>query len=70
MIILSYDIVSDKIRTNFAKFLKKYGRRLQYSVWELNHSERMLNIILVEIEKKWKKSFDNGDSIIIFSLCE
>ncbi|HMY80669.1 MAG TPA: CRISPR-associated endonuclease Cas2 [Candidatus Absconditabacterales bacterium] len=70
MIILSYDITNDRVRTKFAQFLNKYGRRLQYSVRELKYSERMLDVILVEIEKKWKKSFENTDSILILKICE
>lgn len=70
MLIVSYDISNDKLRTRFSKFLKKHGRRLQYSVFELDHSERVLNVVLLEIEKKFKKRFDNADSIIILPLCE
>lgn len=35
MIIISYDISDDKMRTNFSKMLKKNGAiRLQFSVYE------------------------------------
>lgn len=70
MLILSYDIANDKVRTKFSKFLKKYGRRLQYSVRELKNSDRILDIVLLEIENKFWKSFENSDSILIFRLCE
>lgn len=70
MLILSYDISDNKLRTKFAKYLKRYGRRLQYSVWELKNSDRILNMILLYIKHKFAKSFENSDSIIIFSLCE
>lgn len=30
MIIVSYDISDDKLRTNFAKYLSKFGHRIQY----------------------------------------
>lgn len=70
MLLVSYDISNNKIRYRFAGFLKKYGRRLQYSVFELKNSDRMLAIVLLEIEKKFAKSFENTDSILIFSLCE
>ncbi|MBS8121962.1 CRISPR-associated endonuclease Cas2 [Candidatus Vampirococcus lugosii] len=70
MLIVSYDISNDKVRTKFSKFLKKYGRRLQYSVFEIKNSQRILDLILVEVEKIFAKSFQNTDSILIFGMCE
>lgn len=35
MIIVSYDISNDKVRSKFSKFLLEYGDRLQYSVYEI-----------------------------------
>ena len=68
MLLVSYDISSDKTRTQFSKFLEKYGRRLQYSVFELRSSQRVLDNILVEIEKKYKPKFANTDSIVIIPV--
>ncbi|MDD5770437.1 MAG: CRISPR-associated endonuclease Cas2 [Candidatus Gracilibacteria bacterium] len=65
MLIITYDISNDKVRTKFGKFLKKYGRRLQYSVFELKNSERILNIIKMEVEKVFKPQFTGADSILI-----
>ena len=70
MLIVSYDISDTKLRTKFSKFLEKYGRRLQYSVFELKNSDRILWVVLVAFEKKFKKQFAMTDSILIFSLCE
>ncbi|GHW02337.1 hypothetical protein AGMMS50249_1230 [candidate division SR1 bacterium] len=70
MLIISYDISNNKLRYAFAKFLKKYGRRLQYSVFELKNSSRILEIVKLEIEMVFKKKFKNTDSVLIFSLCE
>ena len=39
MLIVTYDIHDDKTRTKFGKLLKKYGRRLQYSVFEIKNSD-------------------------------
>ena len=69
MLIISYDISNNKVRTKFSKFLKKYWRRLQYSVFEIKNSERILNIILLEINKVYSKKFTVSDSILILSLC-
>ena len=70
MLIVSYDISDDKLRTQFSKLLSKHGRRLQYSVFEIKHTERAIDLILLTIEKKFAKEFDITDSIIIFQLCE
>lgn len=73
MIIVSYDISSNKKRTRFSKYLLKFGYRLQYSVIAIDNSERLLNIIKNDIENKFSKSFDESDSVIIFkmsSTCE
>jgi len=36
MVIVSYDISDDKLRTKFSKYLSKFGHRLQYSVASVN----------------------------------
>jgi len=70
MIILTYDISQNKTRTKFSKFLSKYGRRLQFSVFEIKNSARVLDKILLEIEMKFKKMFQPSDSILIWKLTE
>jgi|GEM_PF-2456495 len=57
MLIVTYDIHNDKLRTKFGKFLKKYGRRLQYSVFEIKNSDRILGIVKREIEAKFEPEF-------------
>ena len=69
MLIVSYDIESDKVRTKFSKFLKRYGRRLQLSVFEVKNSPRVLENIKAEIEHNLKKRFTNNDSVLIYSTC-
>lgn len=68
MVILSYDISDDKKRTKFSKFIKKYGVRLQYSMYEIINSDRVLNNVCAEIENKFSKQFDQSDSVYIFKL--
>ena len=70
MIIVSYDISSDRKRNRFAKFLKKFGARMQYSVFEVRNSPRVLQNIVNEVECKYKDSFDGSDSVFIVNLCE
>jgi CRISPR-associated protein Cas2 len=70
MIIISYDFEDNKKRNKFSKFLKKYGRKIQYSVYEIRNSPRLLQNILSEIELKYRKDFAGSDSVLIFSICE
>lgn len=70
MLLVSYDISDDKLRTRFSKFLCKYGRRLQYSVFEIDNSERILNNIVCEIQNHFEKRFTQADSVFIFEMTE
>lgn len=70
MLLISYDISDTKLRTRFSKFLKKFGYRIQYSVYEIKNSKRILANIKKEIENDFEKSFSETDSIIIFDLSE
>ena len=56
MIIISYDIKDDKLRRHFSKFIMKYGYRMQYSVFEITNSKRMLDNIISEITNNFEKS--------------
>lgn len=70
MLIISYDFTDNKTRARFSRFLKKYGRKIQFSVYEIKNSQRILQNILDEIELRYEKEFTNSDSILIFSICE
>lgn len=70
MLIVSYDFANDKTRAKFSKFLKKYGERIQYSVFSVQNSPRVLRNIIAEIDLRYKKLFKDTDSIMIFSSCE
>jgi CRISPR-associated protein Cas2 len=70
MLLISYDISNDKLRTKFAKFLSKFGFRLQYSVFEITNSETVLKNIETEIQNNYAKHFTEEDSIIILKLSE
>lgn len=70
MIIISYDISDDKLRTKFSKYLCRFGHRLQYSVFEIDNSPRILNNIMTDIKNKFETEFLQSDSIIIFKLSE
>lgn len=68
MIIVSYDISDDKLRTKFAKYLLKFGHRLQYSVFEIDNSRRILDNIISGLKNEFEKRFTQSDSVIIFKL--
>jgi len=70
MLIVSYDFENDKTRTRFSRFLERYGWRIQYSVFQVRDSDRVLENILAEVELKYKKEFTGADSIVIFHICE
>ena len=70
MIILAYDIRDDKLRTKFSKFLLQYGRRLQYSVYEINNSKRVLELVISKLKHQFEKKFSQNDSVLIFKLTE
>ena len=68
MIIVSYDIANDKMRTNFSKMLKKNGAiRLQFSVYEVENTKRMVDNLPAKIEA-YAKHFTADDSVVIFDV--
>lgn len=70
MILISYDIQNDKLRTRFSKYLQKFGYRLQYSVYEITNSKRMLANIMAEITNNFEKRFGETDSVIVIETSE
>lgn len=70
MLLVSYDIKDDRVRTRFSKYLSKHGYRLQYSVFCVKNSDRILNLIKTEIENKYKNLFSEADSIMIYKVNE
>ncbi len=67
VIIVAYDISNNKTRSKFSKFLQQFGVRVQFSVYEIQSSKRVLNIVKSAIKANFKKLFEDGDSIYIFT---
>lgn len=68
MIIVSYDIADDKMRTNFSKMLKENDAiRLQYSVYELQNTKRIIDNLFVKIEA-FSRHFTQDDSVVVFDV--
>ena len=68
MIIVSYDISNDKLRTKFAKYLSRFGHRIQYSVFEIDNSQRIVNNIVNDLKNKYESKFEQTESVIIFKM--
>jgi CRISPR-associated protein Cas2 len=68
MILISYDIADTKLRTRFSRYIKKFGHRIQYSVYEIDNGPRTLKSIMSDIENTWEKKFGEEDSVLIFNL--
>ena len=68
MIIISYDISDNKKRAKFNKYIRRFGHMKQYSVYQIDNSEKILNNIVTDINNKFLKTFDQTDSVYIFQL--
>jgi len=68
MIIISYDISDTKLRNQFSKYICRFGYRLQFSVYQINHSSKILDNVCADIENKFSKRFTESDSVYIFNL--
>lgn len=68
MLIVSYDISDDKKRTKFSKYLSRFGYRLQYSVFAIKNSDKILDNIISDLDNKFSKLFNQSDSIYIIKL--
>ena len=66
MVVVSYDISNDKLRTKFAKYLSRFGHRLQYSVFEIDNSPRIIDNIITDIKNKFEKK--HADMIVANNL--
>lgn len=68
LLIISYDIQNDKLRNRFHKFINQYGTRLQFSVYEIRNSNRILSIIENEINETFMPLFSEDDTVMIFRI--
>ena len=68
MLVISYDISDTKLRARFSKMLTKNGAiRLQYSVYEVNNTNRVLENLMLMIDQ-FATKFDGADSVIVFDV--
>ena len=66
--IISYDIQDDKVRSRFNKYIRRFGHRLQFSVYEIDNSPNVLKNIMSDITNKFEKVFSQTDSVMIFEM--
>lgn len=68
MLVISYDISDTKLRARFSKMLTANGAiRLQYSVYEVNNTVRVLDNLTLKIDN-FSRHFTGADSVIIFDV--
>ncbi len=63
--LVSYDIPDDKKRNRLAKIMLDFGARVQYSVFECNIDDKLLDTML----KRVGRIVSNEDSVRIYALC-
>ena len=66
---VSYDIVDDKTRYKVMKFLKDFGNRVQYSVFECDIDEERFKKMKEGIEKLINKKEDRVRYYLICKAC-
>ncbi len=66
--IITYDISDTKLRNKLSKILEKYGERVQYSVFELELSEREFRNLLSELKVNGLLKRSKGVKIFIYKL--
>lgn len=65
-IVISYDIADDSRRNNVARVLKDYATRVQFSVFEGNLDEQILERMTKELIQRINHAEDN---VRIYHLC-
>ena len=66
-LVVSYDIVDNKKRNKIAGIMKDYGTRVQYSVFECNLDNKMLDKMTDEVVKCIDVA---KDSLRVYEVCE
>jgi CRISPR-associated protein Cas2 len=67
LVIVSYDIQDDRVRTKLAKRLKDFGPRVQYSVFEADISTDELKKLTIVLKNV---TLGEQDSIRLYRICK
>ena len=65
-VVIAYDIANDKRRNRIAKILLDYGNRVQYSVFEAEITQELLDEILLRLQAVINS---DEDSVRIYKIC-
>lgn len=68
--VISYDIVSDRLRTKIAKELENFGKRIQYSVFECRLTEKQFQKLYGRLAALMLEAEGEEGSIRIYPLCQ
>jgi CRISPR-associated protein Cas2 len=68
MILVTYDISNTKTRTKLSKFLERYGRRLQFSVFEISQPDYTIELIKKTINQEFRSKIKRNDSILFVPI--
>ncbi len=64
--IIAYDIKDDKRRYKVARILEKYGKRVNYSVFECMFTEKQFSMASEILNRKNR---NKEESIVIYPVC-
>ena len=66
-VVVTYDVVDDRVRTRVAKIMEAFGRRVQKSVFECRLDDRNF----LNMKRRVEKELDpEEDSVRYYFLCE
>ena len=68
MILICYDIHNTRNRTKLSKYLERYGRRLQFSIFEIDQHYTVLSTIKTTIKQDFAIRLRDNDSILIVPM--
>ncbi|MGV8073755.1 MAG: CRISPR-associated endonuclease Cas2 [Syntrophobacteraceae bacterium] len=66
-VLVSYDIVDNRVRTRLMKYLKEYGNRIQQSVFECDLDDAMYRTMMLGAEKIINEKVDR---VRYYRLCK
>lgn len=65
-VIFAYDIRSNRRRNKVAKLLETYGERVNYSVFELFISAKLIHQLVQKLNKMIQH---NTDKVLVYKIC-
>lgn len=66
LVVIAYDIKSNRRRSKVAKLLESNGERVNYSVFELFLSEKQMQQMVHKLSTMIKH---NSDKVLVYRLC-